>query len=112
MTHAAKLADYIQAIISKTDGLQHAPADQVLSKDVIALMIKQKQYSTPTMELAKIIITVAKGNPEILNGLGVGSSVSYEVWKSNAIAQHPAGVLILAGTDAAPQMPINVSSFG
>lgn len=112
MTHAADLIYYQQAILSKTDGIQHAPADKNLSSDMVALMVKQKQHSTPTMELARLIIAISKTNPSILDHLGVGQDASYEVWRSNVMAIHKAGIQITAGTDASDAIPIGYSPFG
>jgi imidazolonepropionase-like amidohydrolase len=112
MTHATNVLHFKEGIISKSDGMQHTPADSLLPPDTISLMSRQKQHVTPTMEVAKLALKIAETNPAILAFLGEGSDASYAVWRSNVMAMHKAGIPILAGTDAAPVIPIKGSSFG
>jgi imidazolonepropionase-like amidohydrolase len=112
VTHATSRKHYMEAIISKSNGIQHAPADDFLSPEMISLMAKQHQFSTPTMEIARIVLKIAKTNPAILAVLGQGANASYEVWRTNVMAMHQAGIPILAGSDAAPQIPFNGTVFG
>jgi imidazolonepropionase-like amidohydrolase len=113
MTHAAGFQYYSQAINSKTDGIQHAPSDKVLTEDLVQLMASQKQHATPTMELARLIIKQAQTTPKILISLGVGPNASYEVWNASISEMHKAGIPILASTDASDglSMFINNQSF-
>jgi hypothetical protein len=76
MTHAAGYNFYSQAIHSKIDGIQHASSDRVLTPDLVSFMASQKQHSTPTMELAKLIIGLS--NPKTITGFGVGLNSSYD----------------------------------
>ena len=112
VTHATSLKHYMEAIISKTNGIQHAPADALLSPEIVSLMVKQHQFSTPTMEIARIVLKIAKTNSAILAVLGQGADASYEVWRANVMAMHQAGIPILAGSDAAPQIPVNGTPYG
>jgi hypothetical protein len=112
MTHATQRSFFESAIVSKTDIIQHAPADLNLSKNMIDLMVQQKQSVTPTMEIARIVTTIAKSNSSILAFLGESHNASYTTWRSNVMAMHAAGIPILAGTDAAPQIPLPFSPFG
>jgi len=112
MTHATQLSFFESAILSKTDVIQHAPADFNLSRSMIDLMVQQKQSVTPTMEIARIVETIAQVDPSILAFLGESPTSSYFTWRANVRAVHGAGIPILAGTDAAPQIPLPFSPFG
>jgi imidazolonepropionase-like amidohydrolase len=112
MTHATLLEFYNPAILSKTNGLQHSPGDGFLSPDIISLMVKQKQFVTPTMEIAHLVLNLANTFPPIQAFLGEGTTPTYETWRANVVTMHQAGIPILAGTDAAPIIPINESAFG
>jgi imidazolonepropionase-like amidohydrolase len=112
MTQATQLSFFESAILSKTDIIQHAPADLNLSRSVIDLMVQQKQSVTPTMEIARIVTAIAKVDPSILAFLGESQNSSYSTWRANVMAMHAAGIPILAGTDAAPQIPLPFSPFG
>lgn len=113
MTHASDFISYQQAIISGTDGIQHIPSDQLITKDMIASIIKQGQSVTPTINIFKAALM----NPEILNFLGEipgnstnASDLAANFAKNlttviqNVNALHKAGVTILAGTDAVGEM--------
>lgn len=107
MTHASTLLAFQQAVLSKSDGIQHVPIDANLSSDYFELMLAQNQYGTPTMEAARLVLTLAETMPDIGAIVGVGSSASngnssYANWRANAAAMHRAGVPMLAGTDSAP----------
>jgi imidazolonepropionase-like amidohydrolase len=112
VTHATTLSHYTEAITSKSNGIQHAPADALLTSDLGSRMVKQNQFTTPTLEVARIVLAIAKVNPAILTFLGETTSASYETWQSNVQAMHKAGIPILAGSDAAPQIPLNGTVFG
>lgn len=53
MTHAADTVAFLEAVESQTDGLQHIPADFVLSPDTVAKTKKNVQFVTPTMNIFK-----------------------------------------------------------
>jgi imidazolonepropionase-like amidohydrolase len=110
MTHAANLIYYQQAIYSKTNGIQHSPADKNLTQDLIQMMLKQRQHVTPTMEIARLVLVDGALSPAAVQSLGVGPSASYYTWRANVRAMHLAGVPILAGTDASDTF--NTSTFG
>jgi imidazolonepropionase-like amidohydrolase len=112
MTHTTQLFYYNQAIISKSNGPQHSPGDFLLSPDMLSLVVEQKQYVTPTVEIARIVVKIAQTDPSILAYLGENSNTTYATWRSNDMAMQRAGVAILAGTDAMPLIPINGSAFG
>lgn len=112
MTHAALLEYYEQAILSKSDGIQHAPGDGTLNSTMLDLMIAQHQFATPTMEIARLMLTIRKTNPSVAESFGVTANETYALWKSNVVAMHKAGVPILAGTDSAGAKGLNVSAFG
>jgi imidazolonepropionase-like amidohydrolase len=98
MTHAVGLTYYQQAIASNTDGIQHTPGDAQLPAANIQQMVSQKQYVTPTLEIARIALAAEAKNPALGPVLGGGT---YAQWVSNVQAMHHGGVPILAGTDAA-----------
>lgn len=75
-------------------------------------MVKQKQFVTPTMEIAHLVLNIANTFPPILAFLGEGTTSTYEAWRANVVAMHQAGIPILAGTGAALIIPINGSAFG
>jgi imidazolonepropionase-like amidohydrolase len=115
MTHAADFISYQQAITSGTDGIQHMPSDQLITKEMIASIIKQGQFVTPTINIFKAALT----NPAILDFLGEfpgnsanASALAAEFAKNvttviqNVHALHKAGVTILAGTDAIGHMGV------
>jgi imidazolonepropionase-like amidohydrolase len=79
---------------------------------MISLMVKQKQFVTPTMEIAHLVLNIANTFPPILAFLGEGTTSTYEAWRANVVAMHQAGIPILAGTGAALIIPINGSAFG
>lgn len=112
MTHAAFLEYYEQAIMSKSDGIQHAPGDGTLSSTMLELMISQRQFATPTMEVARLMLAIRQYNASVAESFGVTPNETYALWKSNVVAMHEAGVPILAGTDSAGVVGLNVSTFG
>ena len=95
-THATFLQNYEQAIESKVDGIQHTPADGLLSSAQISKISSQGQFVIPTMEFYKIVFA----NPALPPALGFPPSSSYANVKTNVANMHKAGVPIAAGTDA------------
>lgn len=98
-THAADLASYIMAIVSKADGPQHIPLDGLLNDTMLDLMYNQKQYATPTMnvfydELQSPAAVAALGHP------GITFDEGWSFVKQNVAALYAKGIAILAGTDA------------
>jgi hypothetical protein len=53
-THATLIEYYDQAIQSKADGIQHTPADGLLSTAQISQIRSQGQFVTPTMEFYRL----------------------------------------------------------
>jgi imidazolonepropionase-like amidohydrolase len=103
MTHASTLLAFQQAVLSKSNSVEHVPIDANLSSDYFEFMLQQHQYGTPTMEAARLVLTLAETYPDIGAMVGVGSSASngnssYANWKANAAAMYRAGVPMLAGT--------------
>lgn len=101
MTHAASIAYYIQAILSKTDGVQHIPGDGLINQTMINRMIQNNQYNTPTMALVKAFIS----NPQLL-AKSAYTNTSWATVTANVRALHDAGVKISAGTDAVGYNPV------
>lgn len=99
MTHAADLVSYTTAILSRSDGLQHIPADGQLNSSLIAKMHAQHQYATPTLYVFRQLL------PTELSRLDPGAAVTnstaaYDFCEANVLALHEAGIPILAGTDS------------
>lgn len=95
-THASFMAAYEQAITSKCDGIQHVPADGILTVAQVSQIVCQAQFVTPTMELFR----VAFANPILDAALGINSSDTYSNVMANVVALHKAGVPLAVGTDA------------
>ena len=95
-THASFMAGYEQAITSKCDGIQHVPADGVLTSAQISQITCQGQFVTPTMELYRVVFA----NPVLDPFLGITASDTYANVMANVAALHKAGVPMAVGTDA------------
>ena len=61
-THAVQLSYYQQAITSKTDYIQHATLDGVLSAAQIKTILSQGQTVTPTLTIMR-----SKSNPSVVS---------------------------------------------
>ncbi|KAI0505873.1 hypothetical protein F5B22DRAFT_660910 [Xylaria bambusicola] len=98
MTHASDIVSFEQAVVSRTDGIQHIPDDGLLSSCTIAAIKKNKQFVTPTMS----IFNYGYSNPAVFAFLGRTNSTNatYAHVEENVRRLHRAGVPILAGTDA------------
>jgi len=107
MTHAADADAWQQAVFSGTDGIQHIATNAALSSDLLARALKNGQFSTPTMNIAKY----AFSNPAILQFMGrnTSSNDSYDMVRQNVRAVHQAGIPILAGTDAVGTISTSIS---
>jgi imidazolonepropionase-like amidohydrolase len=103
MTHAADFHSYNQAIISKTNGIQHIPLDKTVTHDMIKQIQRQNQYITPTLTLGKILLnTSTSSNP----------NVSYANARESVRLINEAHIPILAGTDSTSQVPWISIPFG
>lgn len=96
MTHASTLNAYLTAIASKTNIIQHTPADALLSSAAIASIIANHQLVTPTVNLYT--------HPEVAQtSLNLTDSevtqLNHTIY-TNVRNMHNAGVPILAGTDS------------
>jgi imidazolonepropionase-like amidohydrolase len=107
MTHATDIAAYLQAVASKSDGIQHVPDDGLLSDCTIAAIRAQHQFVTPTLTVFKY----GYSNPAILAFLGRANSTngSYAHAEENVRRLHAAGVPVLAGTDAVGPISANIN---
>ena len=95
-THATLLEYYEQAIQSKVDGIQHTPADGLLSSAQIEQILSQGQFVIPTMEFYRIVFS----DPAILPIFGFPASSNYSNVQTNVANMHKAGIPLAAGTDA------------
>ncbi|KAF2798435.1 hypothetical protein K505DRAFT_321880 [Melanomma pulvis-pyrius CBS 109.77] len=105
MSHASDIASYLEAIASRSDGIQHIPDDGLLPLSAFRDIKKHGQFVTPTMAVFKF----ASENPivwERLRGVSWANS-SYANVQANVAAMHRYGVPILAGTDAIGSFPVN-----
>lgn len=100
-THATLMEYYDQAIQSKADGIQHTPADSLLSKSQISQIRSQGQFVTPTMEFYRL----AFSNPALGPVLGFNASCNYSNIQTNVANMHAAGVPIAVGTDSVGSLP-------
>lgn len=102
MTHASYLEAYMQAIASKTDGIQHLPQDGLLNQSMVAAILANGQFVTPTMT----VFQYEYSEPAILHGLDTPKNASEQLdWVlENARMLYDAGVPLLAGTDSIGDM--------
>ena len=107
-THATLLEYYEQAIQSKVDGIQHTPADGLLSAAQIQQIRSQGQFVIPTMEFYRIVFA----NPVLPPALGFPVGSSYANVQTNVANIHQAGIPIAAGTDAIGNFVIVNLPFG
>ncbi|KAJ4857992.1 amidohydrolase family domain-containing protein [Trichoderma breve] len=91
-THASDIASYKQAVISKTDIIQHSVSDLLLPVDLVKQIIANNQTVTPTLTVARVV----NANP-LFNPSGNGSFHNATL---NASIMHKAGIPILVGTDS------------
>lgn len=99
VTHAPSVSAYTQAVIARTDVLQHMPDDGLLSACVIGSIKETGLASTPTVEIFRRAYTIQPEIIQFLRGNNTANS-TYEHVTENVRHQHIAGVPILAGTDA------------
>ena len=95
-THASTLDAYNTSIISTTDFIQHTPADANLTDAMIAEIVANKQYVTPT-------VNIYQAGPAVKEALQLTDAefaqLNYTI-RSNVQRMYDAGIPILAGTDA------------
>ena len=89
MTHAADFSSYQQAILSRTDNIQHIPADSPLTEGMLQAMMNASQVATPTLTVTQVLINLL--HPP---------TWSLATAKKNVQALQNAKIPILAGTDA------------
>ena len=104
VTHASYQAEFIQAVTSLTDGIQHIAADNILPESIIAEVRNQRQFVTPTMTIFPVGL-----NDQRLQQLLNNSAANWSVINSNVRALHDIGVPLLAGTDSAGLPPLNLT---
>lgn len=104
-THATLMEFYEQAIQSKVDGIQHTPADAILSSDQINQIKSQSQFVTPTMELYRVVFA----NPVLKSTFGFNSSSNYSNIQTNVANMHRSGIPIAAGTDSIGSIPLLIN---
>lgn len=95
-THAATISGYNTSILSKTDFIQHTPADGNLTDEMIAAMIANKQYVTPTVN---IFLQAAAAQVALNLTDEETASINYTI-SYNVKRMYDAGIPILTGTDA------------
>ena len=101
-THAAQLDNYQQAITSKTDYIQHAPLDGVLSAAQVRTILWQGQVVTPTLAILRKL-ALSPFNPP---------GGTYANAQQSVTALHSAGVPILCGTDSDDVLGPYATAFG
>lgn len=95
-THAATLSGYNTSIISKTDFIQHTPADGNLTDEMVAAIVANKQHVTPTVN----IFRQSEAADQALHLTDeVAASVNFTV-PYNVKKMYDAGVPLLVGTDS------------
>lgn len=97
MTHATLIPSYLQAIASKTDGIQHTPGDALLTQDMIDDIKTNNKWVTPTTVLVQAFLRY----PAAL-AVSTYTNKSWPIVIQNVQKMHDAGVPLLAGTDAIP----------
>lgn len=97
MTHATRIVDYLQAIGSRTDGIQHSVGDELLTAQMINDIKTYNKFVTPTTVLVQAFLRY----PDAL-ALTTYTNTSWPIVVQNAQALYKAKVPILAGTDAIP----------
>ena len=101
-THAAQLDNYQQAITSKTDNIQHAPLDGVLSAAQVKIILAQGQTVTPTLAILRKLV-VSPFNPP---------GGTYANAQQSVTALNKAGVTILCGTDSDDVLGPYATAYG
>ncbi|KAK3616752.1 hypothetical protein LTR56_025744 [Elasticomyces elasticus] len=96
MTHAQDHAGYEVAVASRTDGLQHVPYDIPLTQEMAYRIRRQRQFVTPTLNIARI--TVSNRTVEAI--ISPDANLTLEAGITSLQRLLYAGVPILAGTDA------------
>jgi imidazolonepropionase-like amidohydrolase len=103
VTHASYEAEFIQAVTSLTDGIQHIAADNILPQSIIAEVRNQRQFVTPTMTIFRVGVNDVRLRQLLHN------NPDWSVINSNVRALHDIGVPLLAGTDSADLPPVNLT---
>ncbi len=101
-THAAQMDNYMQAITSKTDNIQHAPLDGVLTAAQCSTIKSQGQSVTPTLAILRKLATSPFDPP----------GGTYENARLSVAALIKAGVTILCGTDSDDVLGPYATAFG
>ena len=97
MTHATLIASYLQAITSKTDGIQHTPGDGLLTDEMINNIKQNNKWVTPTTVLVQAFLRY----PAAL-ALSTYTNESWPLVVQNVQNMRDAGIPLLVGTDAIP----------
>lgn len=98
-THAADMASYIRAILSKCDGPQHIPLDGLLNDTMLDLMHSQHQFATPTLNVFYDELHIP-GAGAALDHSSITFDSAWPLLKKNVAAIHARDIPILAGTDS------------
>ena len=101
-THAAQLDNYQQAITSKTDWIQHAPLDGVLTAAQVSQIKSQGQIVTPTLAILRKLAASPVDPP----------GGTYANAQASVTALYKAGVTILVGTDSDDLLGPYATAFG
>ncbi|EXJ61784.1 hypothetical protein A1O7_02214 [Cladophialophora yegresii CBS 114405] len=98
MTHAADVRSYLQAIASRTDGIQHTPGDGNITSAMIADMGRNGQFIVPTTTVVKAFLNSTVASQ---------SSYNNQSWRTvigNLKSMRRARLPLLVGTDAISEM--------
>lgn len=95
-THAATISGYNTSILSKTDFIQHTPADGNLTDEMITAILANRQYVTPTVN---IFLQSAAAQAALQLTDEQTASLNYTI-SYNVKRMYDAGIPILVGTDA------------
>ena len=101
-THAAQLDNYQQAITSKTDWIQHAPLDGVLTAAQVNEIRSQGQIVTPTLAILRNLALSPADPP----------GGTYANAQASVTALYKGGVTLLVGTDSDDVLGPYSTSFG
>ena len=101
-THAAALDNYEQAITSKTDWIQHAPLDAVLTAAQVSQIKSQGQIVTPTLTILRLLASSPYDAP----------GGTYANAEASVTALYKGGVTLLVGTDSDDVLGPYSAAFG
>ena len=100
MTHASQYQPFVTAVRSKSNGIQHTPADGNFTTELLSLMKEQSQWHVPTLTVIKAF----QNNPLSLKNSSYNLT-SFPIAIENVKRVYAAGVPIIVGTDATGHLP-------